>query len=154
MKNNRIVLFLIVTGLYWFTFYTYVPVLSTFAEARGASHGFVGIIIGSYGFTQMLLRIPLGMLSDRLNKRKFFVALGLFIGTISSLGMWFLNSPAMLLLFRSLAGAAASAWVAYTILFSSYFNDEDAPKAIGYITAVTTIGQSIAIFTGGTASDV
>lgn len=154
IKNKKILLFLIVTGLYWFSVYTYVPVLATFAESRGASHGFAGIIIGSYGFTQMLLRIPLGIVSDRLNRRKIFVISGVFLGLASSLGMWLFNSPPMLLIFRSIAGAAASSWVAYTVLFSSYFKAEDAPKAIGYISAVTTIGQSSAIFSGGISSDL
>ena len=125
-----------------------------FAESRGASHGFAGIIIGSYGFTQMLLRIPLGIVSDRLNRRKIFVISGVFLGLTSSLGMWLFNSPPMLLIFRSIAGAAASSWVAYTVLFSSYFKAEDAPKAIGYISAVNTIGQSAAIFIGGASSDL
>lgn len=154
IKSKRTVLFLIVTGLYWFSLYTYVPILATFAESKGASHGFAGIIIGSYGLAQMLLRIPLGILSDRINRRKLFVILGIFLGFTSSLGMWLFHSPPMLLIFRSIAGTAAAAWVVFTVLFSNYFEPEKVPSVLGYILAVTTIGQSTAIFAGGVASDM
>lgn len=153
-RKNRIALFLVVTGLFWFSLYTYVPVLATFAESVGASYKIIGLIVGTYGFTQMLLRIPLGIVSDRLNKRKVFVVLGLILGFASSFGMWVFHNPLSLLVFRSMAGAAAAAWVAYTVLFSSYFSHDDTPKAMGYITSVTTIGQASAIFIGGTASQL
>ncbi len=152
-RKNKIALFLVVTGLFWFSLYTYVPILATFAESVGASYKIIGLIVGTYGFTQMLLRIPLGIVSDRLNRRKVFVVLGLILGFASSFGMWVFHNPLSLLVFRSMAGAAAAAWVAYTVLFSGYFSHDNAPKAMGYITAVTTIGQASAIFIGGLVSE-
>jgi MFS family permease len=151
-KHKRITLFCVVTILYWFSIYTYVPTLSTYAKSIGASYKLVGIIIGSYGFTQMLLRIPLGIISDRLNRRKVFITMGVLLGFISSFGMWAGNSPGMLLVFRALAGAAAAAWVPFTVLFSSYYEGSDAPKAIGIISSISSFGQMAAIFLGGVAA--
>lgn len=152
-KNNRISLFCIVTSLYWFSLYTYVPTLSIYAQSLGATYKMVGLIIGSYGFTQMLLRIPLGIISDTISKRKIFVISGIALALISSLGMWYFRSPGTLLVFRSMSGAAAAAWVTFTVLFSSYFEGHQSPKAIGYITAVTTLGQVAAVFLGGIAAE-
>ncbi|MFO7941275.1 MAG: MFS transporter [Bacillota bacterium] len=151
--RRRIFLFCVVTSLYWFSLYAYVPTLPGYAESLGATYRMVGLIIGSYGFTQMILRIPLGILSDRLNRRRPFVIAGLAIAVIAAFGMWVYPSPAMLLAFRAMTGAAAATWVAYTVLFSSYFPPEEAPRAIGYISAFNAVGQMTAMMLGGTAAE-
>jgi len=148
-SNFRIPLFCVVTSLYWFSMYTYVPNLSTYAESIGASHKMVGLILGSYGFTQMLLRIPLGIFSDRINKRKIFILLGILISLLSALGMGLLKNPIFLLIFRGLTGVAAATWVAFTVLFSSYFPENETPKAIGYINSFNSLGQMVAMLLGG-----
>jgi len=147
--NYRISLFCVVTSLYWFSMYTYVPNLSTYAESLGATYKMVGLILGSYGFTQMLLRIPLGIFSDRINKRKIFINLGILTSFISALGMGMLKSPVFLLIFRGLSGVAAATWVTFTVLFSSYFPENETSSAIGYINSFNSLGQMIAMLLGG-----
>ena len=147
--NYRISLFCVVTSLYWFSMYTYVPNLSTYAESLGATYKMVGLILGSYGFTQMLLRIPLGIFSDRINKRKIFINLGILTSFISALGMGMLKSPVFLLIFRGLSGVAAATWVTFTVLFSSYFPENETSSAIGYINSFNSLGLMIAMLLGG-----
>lgn len=151
-QKRRTLMLSLVTCFYWFATYTYVPILSPYAESMGASHKMVGLIIGSYGFTQMLLRIPLGIFSDTLQKRKPFVSAGLFLGLVSALGLYFYEAPAMILLFRSVSGMAAATWVTYTVLFSSYYEGPEAPKAIGIINSFTAFGQMTAMLLGGLAA--
>ena len=150
--NYRTSLFCLVTSLYWFSLYAYVPTLPGYADSLGASHRMVGLILGSYGFTQMLLRIPLGIYSDTINRRKPFVVAGLAIALVSALGMRLFPSPGMLLVFRGLTGVAAAAWVTYAVLFSSYFPSESATRAIGYISAFNAMGQMAAMMLGGLAA--
>ncbi|MCY6485112.1 hypothetical protein OW763_12265 [Clostridium aestuarii] len=88
IKKHKISIFYIVTTLFWFSLYSYVPILPNFARDLGAELKIVGLIIGSYGFTQMILRIPLGIYSDFLNNRKIFIILGIILSIISSLGMF------------------------------------------------------------------
>src|SRR5665647_959411 len=154
MKSRKIAipLFYLVTTLYWFSLYTYVPTLSPDIKSVGASYKLVGIIIGSYGFTQMLLRIPLGILSDKLKIRKPFISAGVFLGMLSSLGMFLFHEPGWVLFFRSMAGVAAATWVTYTVLFSSYFSEEDMPKSIGMINSYCFLGQVLAMLLGGAAA--
>ena len=45
----------------------------------------VGLVVGSYGLIQMLLRIPLGIWSDRIGKRKVFITIGVLLALGSSL---------------------------------------------------------------------
>lgn len=148
-KNFRIPLFYAITSLFWFSLYSYVPGLSLYAENLGANHRMVGLIISSYGFVQMLLRIPLGIYSDRLNRRKIFIILGILASIISSLGMASFKSPFALLIFRGISGIAAAAWVPFTVLFSSYFSREDSTKALGYINSFNALGQMAALLSGG-----
>lgn len=140
---------IIVTGLFWFSMYTYVPILALYAQRLGASYDMVGIIIGSYGLTQLLLRLPIGIVSDAWGKRKLFVSAGIILATVSGFGMWLFPMIGALLLFRALAGAAASTWVDYTVLYASYFSSNEAPKAIGFINAVNNFGQVAAMLLGG-----
>lgn len=140
---------LIVTGFFWFSMYTYVPTLGPYAKQLGASYDMVGLIIGSYGFTQLILRIPMGVISDAWGSRKTFVIGGILVASLSGMGMWLVPTVGALLLFRALAGVAASTWVDYTVLYASYFPGSEAPKAIGFINAVNNLGQVTAMLAGG-----
>ena len=156
MKNERvqyrIPLYYLVTSLFWFSLYTYVPNLSIYAENLGASHKLIGLILSSYGFTQMVLRIPLGIYSDTINKRKIFILAGILSSLVSALGMGLFPNPWALLFFRGLSGVAAAVWVPFTVLFSSYFTSEDSSKAMGYINSFNALGQMIAMLLGGLMS--
>jgi len=129
--------------------YAYVPTLAPYAQSLGASLDMVGLIIGSYGFTQLILRIPVGVFSDAWSRRKLFVIGGIALASLSSLGMWLLPAAGALLVCRALAGGAAATWVDYTVLYASYFRADDAPRAIGFINAALNIGQVVAMLAGG-----
>ncbi len=105
--------------------------------------------MGAYGLMQVLCQFPIGILSDKLNKRKIFVILGLLFSALSSLGMFFTENPYLLLIFRGLTGVAGSSWVIMTILFSSYFTKNEAAGKISFLTAANNIGQLIAMLTAG-----
>ena len=148
MVNKR-TLFCIVTGLFWFSLYAYVPQMSNFAQDMGASYKMIGIITGAYGLSQTVIRIPLGIASDVLNKRKIFISLGLFKKIISSLMFFDLHSSYSLLIGRLLAGVAAATWVNFTVMFSSYYKHSESTKAIGIINSANMIGQFAAVLIGG-----
>jgi len=145
--SKRILLF--VTVFFWFSMYTYVPTMAPYAQTLGASYQMVGLIIGSYGFVQLVLRIPVGVFSDAWGSRKLFVVVGIIVASLSSFGMWLFPTAGALLLFRGLAGAAAATWVDYTVLYASYFPSKEAPKAMGFLNAANNLGQVIAMLSGG-----
>ena len=50
--------------LFWFSVFTYPSFLTSYAvDTLHATNVLAGMIVGSYGLTQMILRIPLGILS-------------------------------------------------------------------------------------------
>src|SRR5665647_2158591 len=123
------ILFIIVTLLYWTTLYIYVPILSPFLESRGLSYMLVGVILGSYGFVQIIIRLPLGIFSDRLRVRKPFLALGLATGALSCLLFAISDQWGWTLAARAVSGISASCWVAFTVLYASYYHKNDATLA-------------------------
>ena len=114
----------------------------------------VGLVVGSYGLIQMLLRIPLGIWSDRIGKRKVFITIGVLLALGSSLLMGLFPSVLAVLVGRSLAGAAAATWVSFTVLFSSYFPSQEAPRAMGLAVFYSIVGQMIATSMGGYIAEI
>jgi len=149
MAKRKMYLLYIVTTLFWFSTYIYAPMLPTYIKSLGASYFLVGLILGCYGVGQMLLRIPIGILSDRLNKRKIFVCFGLVFVLISSLGLYSFTNPMLILVFRSLSGVASAFWVIFTILYSSYFHESEATKAMGVLSAFCNGGILLGLLSGG-----
>jgi MFS family permease len=119
----------------------------------GASDKMAGLIVGMYGLSQMLLRIPVGIMSDRLHKRKLFIILGLLFSVLSGAGILLTHEPSWILLLRTVAGIAAATWVDFTILFASYYVKEETTRAMGTITVYNSLGQMCGILCGGWFAD-
>ncbi|MCL2406190.1 MAG: MFS transporter [Defluviitaleaceae bacterium] len=149
MQAKRLPLFYVVTAIFWFALYAYVPYVSPYSELLGADLRLIGLIVGAYGFTQMAIRFPLGILSDRLGKRKIFVLSGLFFASLSGFVVFFFPHPYTMLLSRSLGGVAAASWVAFAILGASYYAPNEATKSMGYLNAANAAGRMVAFLAGG-----
>lgn len=149
VKNVKIYLLYTVTSLFWFSTYIYSPVLPTYIKSLGASYFMVGLILGCYGVGQLLLRVPIGIISDRLGKRRIFISLGLFSLVISSAGLYLFDQPMLILIFRTFSGVASAFWVIFTVLYSSYFDESEATKAVGILNAFCNGGILLGLISGG-----
>ncbi|NPV06538.1 MAG: MFS transporter [Anaerolineae bacterium] len=148
-RGRQVGSFVVGIALFWAALYFYVPTLAVHARSLGASDTVVGLIVGSYGFTQLIVRVPLGIASDRLGRRKVFVLLGLLTIAVSSIGLALAPSPAHMLLARGLAGVAASTWVASTVLFSAFYPPSEAVRSTSLMSLSSSLGQMLATFAGG-----
>ncbi|MGF9712035.1 MFS transporter [Paenibacillus naphthalenovorans] len=153
VRNYRIPLFCTVTLMFWFSMYTCVPILTAYVEYLGASYKMAGLIVGMYGLSQMLLRIPVGVVSDRYHKHKWFIVFGLFFSVLSGVGILVTQELTWILLLRAAAGAAAATWVDFTVLFASYYRQEETTQAIGTISFYNSLGQMFGILCGGWFAD-
>ncbi|MGC8970578.1 MAG: MFS transporter [bacterium] len=147
--KDKLVYFFVSTFLFWFSLYVYTPILSPYAESLGSSLRIIGLIVGSYGFTQFLLRIPLGVWSDKIQRRKPFIILGFIFSIVSGFGLALAKSPLGLLVFRGLSGVSATTWVAFTTLFSSYFDPSKVISSLSLLNFFTQSGQLVATLFGG-----
>jgi len=148
-KFNASLLFL-ATTFFWFGQYAYVPYVNPTLSHLGTSAVFMGWVSGAYGMTQLILRVPLGLWTDRIGKKRS-VTIGCLLCAVSSFCMLSISHPAAFLIGRGLAGAASSSWVAFTILYSTYFPAEQSSASIAMINVSSQIGQLTAFAAGGAA---
>ena len=151
MKENRrsLLLFPLINLFYWSAIYLYTPTLSTYAAANGASGQMVGMIIGSFGLTQMIFRLPFGVLSDRLRRRKVFVCIGMLGVGLGGLIAGLVPSSGGLLAARCMTGFGASSWVTTTVLFSSYYPPDKTDQAVSLLNAYCSLATVLAMLLGG-----
>ena len=131
--KSPILLYLVGTFFFWFSQYVYVPILAPYLVELKCSLSMIGFILGSYGISQFLFRIPLGFWSDRKKVFKPFVLIGVGCSGLSCLGFALFPSAWSFLGARTLAGMAASFWVIFTVGFASYFPEGKSSKAMGQL---------------------
>ncbi|MFC5702042.1 MFS transporter [Cohnella faecalis] len=154
LQRRHFIIFAAATILYWSSMYIYVPILSPYLQDRNLSMAWIGFILGSYGLTQLLLRLPLGIYSDRMSRRKPF----LIVGMVASLGSCLLfmlpggwEAP---LAGRLLAGICASTWVPFSVLFASYYPADQTQKAMGTLSFLMVSGQFVGMAASGLIADL
>jgi len=154
LHRRSFLLFCAVTFFYWTTLYLYVPILPVYAQSLGASLSMVGVIIASYALPQFLLRIPIGVWSDALGRRKPFVAGGIVMTLVGALGLGLAPNPWFLFLARVATGIGAATWVTFTVYLASYYPQEGTGRAIGIINFVNGAAVVVATSGGGAVAEV
>ena len=132
----------------WFSIYAYQANFTPYMESLAFSPTTIGLTIGSYGLTQMLLRIPLGILSDKLGTRKPFIITGVAFTFLSALFLLFFKNVLVVLSARASAGIASSTWVSFIVLNSSYHDKEKTVKSVGTLEFFSNTGQLGGIMAG------
>ena len=130
-----------------------MPTLAPYAEHRGASFTTIGLIVSAYGLALLLFRLPLGLYSDRIGKRRVFITTGLVGAGLAAVGLATSPVPEWMIAARFLSGLSACAWVTFTILFASYYPSDQTPRAMGHIAFVNGISIMVASFFGGWLAD-
>jgi len=148
-ERKHIILFSIATFFFWASLYLYVPILPVYAQSTGASLTVVGTIIAAYAIPQMLFRIPIGILFDAINRRKFLIAGGIVMNCVGALGLGLAPSTSLLFFARIVTGIGAATWVTFAIYFAAYYPVEGARRAIGRINFVQGMALVITTYCGG-----
>lgn len=92
--------------------------------------------MASYSIPQLLLRVPLGLWSDALGRRKPFLIGGIATTIVGALALGLAPSVWLLFLGRAITGIGAASWVAFTVMFASYFPSDKAARAMGILSFV------------------
>ena len=143
MKKSRQLLSIVIV-FFWASEYCHVPYFTPYLTLLGFSMTAIGFMVGVYGFTQMIVRIPLGIYTDVSGSYKGVVVMGTLFTTVSSLGLIFAQSMWFVIFCRFLAGIAASTWIAFTVLYSAYYEAEEGVKAMANIQAFNNGGKLLA----------
>jgi DHA1 family multidrug resistance protein-like MFS transporter len=150
--NQRwlILLSLISVGLYWISLYLYVPTLPVYAQSKTTNLALVGTVLAQYGLWQALIRLPLGIFSDWLGRRKQLIMLGF---VLAGLGAWIMgmsNQIGGLVVGRAITGLAAGSWVVMVVYFSSLFPPAQAVRATALLSLVNSVCRMFATGLTGT----
>ncbi|MCC5812488.1 MAG: MFS transporter [Ectothiorhodospiraceae bacterium] len=96
-----------IVGLRMFGLFLILPVFAVYGQGLGgATPTLIGLAIGIYGLTQALLQVPLGMLSDRVGRRKVIFG-GLLLFLLGSVVAALSDHILGVILGRALQGAGA-----------------------------------------------
>jgi MFS family permease len=143
-----------VVFLYWAALYLYVPTLPVYVQTKTTDLEIIGVVVSMYGLWQALLRLPLGIVSDWLGRRKPFILLGLFL---VGLGAWVMGSAESVtgvLVGRSITGVAASTWVLMVVVFSGLFPPKEAVRAASILTLFGSLARFIAVSLTGVLNEI
>ncbi|MEI0560062.1 MFS transporter [Brachyspira pilosicoli] len=131
----------IIMILYWFSLYTYIPFQVPYLYALNVTPSIVGIILGLYGASQMILRFPFGIISDYFGKYKIFIVLGSLLSAISCIIKIVYPTANGFLVGNILTGVAASTWLMYMVLYYSYFDRSKEHMAASKCLVANVIGM-------------
>lgn len=120
-----------------------LPVFAIYAQTlHGAdNHALIGLALGSYGLTQALLQLPLGMLSDRIGRKKVIYG-GLLLFAIGSFVAAGAHDIVTLTLGRVIQGSGAIS-AAITALLADLTREENRTRAMAMIGM--SIGTTFAV---------
>ncbi|WP_026568545.1 MFS transporter [Bacillus sp. UNC41MFS5] len=152
--NRNKYLFIAVSFLLWFPQFLYVPIFSPYMESLGGKYTFIGIVLSSYGILQLLCRLPIGIFSDVKKVRKPFIIFGMLASMLSCMIFLLTDSLDWILVARAIAGISAATWVAFTVLYPSYFADHEVHRAMGSISFIVVLAQFLGMsFSGSIVSE-
>lgn len=147
MKRSRLLLSVTII-FFWASEYCHMPYFTPYLQTLGFTASLIGVMTGVYGFTQMLVRIPLGIVTDVTGGYKKTILMGTVFTTVSSFGLMFATHFATIIICRILAGVAASSWLAFTILYAAYYEAEESVRAVTNVNAFNSAGKLLAFVLG------
>ncbi len=134
---------LAVVVLFWFAQYVYIPYQTPFLTGKGVAAGMIGTVVGAYGVTQMIFRLPVGVMADWAGRHRIFVSAGAALAALASMvrllapgGMGFLAA-------NLIGGCASSMWISYMVLFSEYFSAQEQQKATSRVIMACNLGMCL-----------
>lgn len=123
-QKQRALLSVIIT-LFFFAQYVYVPYQTPFLTLQGVSSSFVGLVVGAYGVSQMLARLPVGVLADSVNRHRTFITLGMSCAGIASLIRFLVPTGMGFFAANLLSGFASAMWISFLVLYTSFYEKEE-----------------------------
>ena len=145
LTKQRIVFISVI--FFWFAQYVYIPYQTPYLTLIQTSTSFIGIIIGTYGMSQMLLRLPIGLLADYQNKHKTIMLIGALSSGIASLFRVIFNNGVGFLIGNLFSGLASAMWISFMVLYMSFYSQSEQTKATSEIIVANNLGMLLGFVT-------
>jgi len=141
-KQTNLLFILIV--LFWFAQYAHISFQTVFLTGIQVSAGFIGLILGAYGVSQMLLRLPVGVMADLGGNHRLFIQLGMIASMVAGLLRMFVQNHFGFLFANILSGVASAMWISFLVYYTSFFNSENQRMATTKVFLGNTMGIGLA----------
>lgn len=145
-KQEQNLLLLIVT-LFWFAQYVYIPYQTPYLAAINVSSSFIGMIVGSYGISQLALRLPVGIVADLRPNHRLFISLGTLCAGAASLFRFFFQNGAGFLVGNIFSGFASATWISFMVYYLSLHDNQMQTAATSKIIMANNMGMLIGFIT-------
>lgn len=142
-------LFFIISILFFICIHSIDAFLAPMMLAQGIEPQMMGIIMGASGLATLLIRFPLGIISDVAKSRKIFIQISLLLPIFTWPVAWLEPNAVTLYLAKAADGVTAATWVLYNILFIRYFDRKEAPAAVALLALAGPVGVFIGNCIGG-----
>lgn len=130
-----------------------VPLLPIYAESLGASGLWIGVIFSGFSISRSIFMPIVGRWSDKAG-RKIFIAIGLFIYSISSLGYILSDSVAELVTVRLIHGFSAAMIIPIAFAYIGDISPKDAEGGyMGTFSVSLFAGLGLGPILGGLLKD-
>lgn len=136
------------TGLFWLSVYCYMTYQTPYLTGMGVSASFAGLVVGAFGAAELLIRMPVGLLSDLRSRYVPFIVSGCACQTLAVAVRLFSPDGTGFLIGAFLSGVGASTWTCYMLLMGSYFPENEISHAIGIVSMACNAGVVTGYFFG------
>lgn len=148
MVNNKFskreeMIFLISVSFFWFAQYVYIPYQTIYLTSINVGTSFIGIIVGAYGISQMLLRLPVGLSADIVRKHKYFIMIGGLSSGAASLFRVLMPNGMGFLIANLLSGLASAMWISFMVFYTGHFSQEEQQSATARVVMFNNIGMLV-----------
>ncbi len=130
-----------------------LPLLPFYATRFGAKPAMVGILISAFAFAQLVTSPFWGRLSDRYGRRPMILT-GLMLSAVAYVFFGLAHSLLVLFLSRLVQGMGSGTTGVVQAYVSDSIAPEDRAKALGWVTAATSLGVTIGPVIGSFATSL
>lgn len=134
-------LLLLIVSLFWFGQYVYIPYQTPYLASIGVTSSMIGTIVGAYGISQLVLRLPVGVMADKSGKHKRFIMIGAFSSGAASIFRVIMPNGFGYLIANIFSGLASAMWICFMIFYMSFFSREEQQKATSKIILANNFGM-------------
>lgn len=139
--NKQSKLILVITILYWFAQYIYIPYQTPYLASIQVGSCFIGLVIGAYGVSQMLLRFPVGILADKGINHKILIFLGPLLAGLGSLFRIISPKGTGFLIANIISGMSSATWLSFIVAFLYLNPTYTRTKAMGILIMFNNLGM-------------
>jgi MFS family permease len=109
--------------------------------------------VATYAMPQVALRIPIGIWSDYLGRRKPLVIAGFCMVLLGPIGMGLAPNPWILGISRGVVGIGAATWAMFSVFLVSFYPADKTAQMVGVLNFINNAALVVATLGGGMIAD-